>query len=114
AWLARHAGLRASDVLLGGASERRIAFYAGIGWRGWPENAPAAERLGLLRAHLLGDRPEYFAIELGRGDELAGNAALLEALRQEEQVGPRLRLLHEEPGDPEGAVLVFALDWGGQ
>lgn len=111
-WLARQPTTVPGQLLLGGASERRIAFYGGVRWQGWPENAKGDARWQALREHLFDYRPAYLAITVGSGDELAGNAALVEALRADAALSQRLKLVHAEPGDPDGQVLVFRLDWG--
>ncbi len=91
-WLADEDPHASQRLLLGGSSQRRIAFYADTRFQPWPENEPAPQRrFDALRAHLLGSNPDYFAIEVGRGDELAGNDELLARLLADAAVGPRLR-----------------------
>lgn len=110
-WLADQPSTRATDVLLGGASERRIAFYGGVQWRGWPENtAGFAERYTGLREDLLGIAPGYFAITTGGGSEVSENQKMLDALRNDAETGPRLRELHVQPGDPDGVVYLFRFE----
>jgi hypothetical protein len=110
-WLASSPPAHSSDVLLGGASERRIAFYGGVQWHGWPENeADPGQRYDGLCSHLLGVAPTYFAITTGGGTEVRENGDLLDALLVDPLIGPRLRELHVEPGDPDGAVYLFRFE----
>ena len=102
---------RDAKLLIGGTSERRISFYAGMRWQGWPENEPSeTSRFEKLRAHIHDYPADFVALRAGPGAELVGNQALLERLQRDPQMSGRLRLLHETTG-PDGArVLLFAYD----
>jgi hypothetical protein len=77
-WLAAHDPEHSAHVLMGGSSQRRIAFYGDTGFQAWPENAPDADARGqVLVDYLDGQNPDYFAIDVGRGEEIAGNDVLL-------------------------------------
>lgn len=98
-------------LLIGGASERRIAFYAGIRWQPWPENAPtAAERYEALSGYIRGFPADFVALRTGPGIEIAGNQALLDQLRRDPTVGPRLRdLFSAQDRDPKRPSTVWLL-----
>jgi hypothetical protein len=110
AWLVRHDPRRQEKVLLGGSSERRIAFYADTRWRPWPENEPDPEQRCLqLRDRLLDLRPDYFAITTEPQDRPGSNRALLQQLQRDARVGPRLHEVHAEPRNGDGDVHLFAV-----
>lgn len=111
AWLRAHEPLQKEMRLLGGASERRIAFYADLTPHAWAENLPTLEqRVADLRREILesgpGYRPDFFAIETGSDDERRDNAEIVSRLQRDPAVGPRLTPLHIEPR-PEGQTRLF-------
>lgn len=90
--------------LLGGSSQKRLAFYADLCFVPWPENEPdEARRLAELKSHVLGERPEWFAIEIDgrdrRDTEFAGNEALLRALLNDAEIAPRVAEVHRESNE---------------
>lgn len=81
-------------LLLGGASERRIAFYNQMRFQPWPEDErEPGKRWQAFRDHLARSGAGYFAIQVGPGRELDGNGELLARLAADEELGPRTRLL---------------------
>ncbi len=110
--------LRASDrrielrKVVAGASLRRVAFYCDMRWQPWGENAPSADaRYEDLFGHVFGGQADYFAIETGPGEELAGNEQLLARLKQDARLArhivPVVRI--SRPGGVAAHVLRF--DW---
>lgn len=112
-WLREHDPEVSTKLLLGGSSQRRLAFYADLRLQPWPENEPTIERrFEALRDHLLGSRPDYFAIDTGPGQERAGNDELLELLRADETVSQHVRERHARPNRSSDAkVHIWSLDW---
>jgi len=111
-WLCQHDPQVESRLLLGGSSQRRLAFYAGMRMQYWPENEPTLERqFAELRAHLVGSRPDYFAIESGPGAERAGNDQLLESLRADEQVAAQVAEIHVQRTPRGDALHIWRFTW---
>ena len=111
-WLREHDPRVESKVLLGGSSERRLAFYTGMRMRPWPENEPSFERrFTELREHLMGSCPDYFAIESGPGEERAGNDQLLERLRADEHVAAHAVEVHVERTARGDALHIWRFAW---
>lgn len=97
-------------VLMGGASERRIAFYADMRFAPWPEDEPDHQRrFEQLRRHLLLGQPEYFAIAVGGGREIHGNRELLERILRDAELGPRLKELFSISAPRDRLLRVFAI-----
>lgn len=89
--------------LLGGSSERRVAFYAGMKHQPWDEYRPTLEqRLWSLRAEIMDSGPGYepacLAIIIGLEGDAADAGELLAALLSDPQVAGRLGWLHSEFG----------------
>lgn len=110
--------LRASDRQVGlrkivaGASLRRVAFYCDMRWQPWGENLPSADaRYEDLFGHIFGGQADYFAIETGPGEELAGNEQLLDRLKHDARltryIVPVIRI--SRPGGVTAHILRF--DW---
>ena len=117
-WLIEHDPDARNKLLLGGASQRRIAFYADMRWQPWPENTPDADaRYAELRRHIVeaapDSRPDYLAIETGPGAELAGNAELLQRLLADPALAGRAHAIHTETSaDVRPVTLhVASFDW---
>ena len=109
--LVSRAGRGNDRLLLGGASERRIAFYAEIRFQPWPENeVDPDERLEALRSHLFDAsgpfRPDFLAITVGGGGETSGNQHLLDKLLAL-PAGATLRLEDEQVGFTGARVLLY-------
>ncbi|HMQ14454.1 MAG TPA: hypothetical protein PKC49_00625 [Phycisphaerae bacterium] len=91
-WLRNADGALHGRTLLGGKSERRIAFYAGMRYIEWSEGQPTAEaKADALRDLLRAFEPDYLAIETGSADELSDNERVLRALREDDHLGRRLQ-----------------------
>jgi hypothetical protein len=113
-WLRQYDPQAASKLLIGGKSERRLAFYAGMRIQHWPENEPGLDRrYARLRAHLLESqpRPDYFAMETGPGEERAGNDQLLEMLQAEERVTAHAAEVHVERTRRGDALHIWRFTW---
>jgi len=111
-WLHQHDPPVESKALLGGKSQRRLAFYANMHMQYWPENEPTLDRrFAELRAHLVGSRPDYFAIESGPGEERAGNDQLLERLRADEQVAAHAAEVHVQRTPRGDALHIWRFEW---
>jgi hypothetical protein len=100
------ARLRAADplvagkLLLGGASERRIAFYNEMRFQPWPEDErEPVSRWQAFRDHLVRCAAQYFAIQVGPGRELEGNGELLARLAADQELGPNVRLVAQVSTD---------------
>lgn len=102
---AQDAGIR-DRRLLSGSSGRRIAFYADMAWEPWHEQP---EHYAALTRQIRGGRPGYFALELGRGEELAGNGALAERLLHDPQLAPWLGSVQRLPRPAGGELLLIEL-----
>lgn len=85
-WLRLQETARPEALLLGGSSERRIAFYAEMRFQPWPENLhDDADRTRAFLDHVGHFRPRVAAFEIANDAsqaELRGNAVLLDALRR--------------------------------
>jgi len=112
-WLVGHAPHSAGKLLLGGASERRIAFYADLRWQPWPENEADPDlRRAALRDHLVHFRPDFFAITTGPRAELRENAELLaDLLAADRDLAAAARVFHVEHGFDDVQLRLFALDF---
>jgi hypothetical protein len=111
-WLQQHDPQVESKLLLGGSSQRRLAFYANMRMQAWPENEPTLDRcFDELRAHLVGSRPDYFAIESGPGEERAGNDQLLERLRADDEVAAHVTEVHVERTPRGDAMHIWQFTW---
>lgn len=110
-WVTANVPNRGGRLLIGGASERRISFYSGMRWQGWPENEPSIDaRFEKLKTHILTYPTNYFALRAGPGAELAGNQKLLERLQSDAQLKDRLRLLREALGPDGTHAYLFAFE----
>ena len=109
-WLTSNRQDLRAKLLTGGSSQRRIAFYANMRWKYWLEDPGDLER---IRGEMLYSRPDYFAIETGRGFERERNAELLEQLRREPRLGPVMQEVHAEPAARGGRLLLYELRWPG-
>jgi len=96
-WIRRQPAVDRSAILVGGSSQRRIAFYADVSFRPWEENARSQdEKLASLADHLGTWQPaaRFFAIEIEpaapAGHERFGNAELLESLSRDSRVARRI------------------------
>ncbi len=99
-------------LLLGGASQRRVAFYCAARWQPWPEEEPDPQRrFEALRDHLLLHRPSHFLIEVGAGSEAPGNDALLEKLRADTRLRGVLSPTFEIVRTGGARVQGFACVW---
>ncbi len=103
-------------VLVGGDSLKRVAFYADIKIRDWHEEAPSTEkRAASILARLRDERPppRYLGIETDLsaepGDEPYGNDLLLKSLRQNPEIGPRLRPVFATPRQTGGGLVIYEL-----
>lgn len=98
-------------LLLGGSNHSRVAYFAGLRFQPWPENLAVPEsRFQALREHILHHRPNLVAMDVGRSDETGENTALLERLRADPELGPRLRAREHGPAERaarEGIGLVL-------
>lgn len=104
--------LAASRLLLGGSSQKRIAFYANMLFQAWPENEPElAARYVALREHILHFRPDYFAIELGAGRELAGNRRLADELAGDVAIRSVAELAIGTVSGPASSVRLVSFRW---
>lgn len=115
-WLVAHDKQAREHLLLSGDSETRVAFYAGMRFQPWPEEAADAEqRYAGLRSHALDRAPgyqaDYFAIETGPGDELAGNDELLARLLAEPALRGVAREVHRETGPTQATLHLLRLEW---
>ncbi len=96
-------------LLLGGASERRIAFYGQVRFQAWPENLQDPEvRLRELHGHLVGFSATHFALTLGSTADLAANRGLLQRLRA--RWPGLLSPLREMPIDRGRTLVLFTVD----
>ncbi|MGE3181554.1 MAG: hypothetical protein AB7N71_07985 [Phycisphaerae bacterium] len=77
--LRKEDGAIASKHVLSGSAGRRLAFYADASWLYWPEDAT---RPDLLTKQLQREKPEYFAIVIGPGNETKGNDEIAAALER--------------------------------
>jgi hypothetical protein len=108
--LREHDANAGERVLMGGASQRRIAFYADMRFAPWPEDEPDdRQRFEQLRQHLLDGRPDYFAIEVGGGREIQRNRELLERIMGDGELGPRLKELFSISAPRDRRLRVFSL-----
>jgi hypothetical protein len=108
--LREHDANAGERVLMGGASQRRIAFYADMRFAPWPEDEPDdRQRFEQLRQHLLDGRPDYFAIEVGGGREIQRNRELLEQIMGDGELGPRLKELFSISAPRDRLLRVFSL-----
>lgn len=91
-WLRAAEPDRREWVLVGGASMKRIAFYAEMRFQPWDENAatPAA-RFEALRTYVVDPVSSFLALEIGERGDGRGNAALLTLLLADPEAGPRMR-----------------------
>jgi hypothetical protein len=111
-WINEHLVPESTRNLLGGASTRRIAFYADLHWHRWPEDPRDDETLHSQIRALAGG---YFAIELAGldtdvdQDERVGNRALLARLLEHPEMGARLRRIHVQPGPDNSELHLFHL-----
>jgi hypothetical protein len=111
-WLCEHDPQVKSKLLLGGSSQRRLAFYANMRMQAWPENEPTLDRcFAELHAHLVGSRPDYFAIESGPGEERAGNDQLLERLRADDEVAAHVAEVYVERTPRGDAMHIWRFTW---
>ncbi|MBU0639361.1 MAG: hypothetical protein KKB50_10900 [Planctomycetes bacterium] len=112
AWLRQHDPQIDGKLLVGGASQRRIAFYVGLRMQPWPENEPTLERrFAELRRHIVGSRPDYFAIETGPGDECQGNDELLVQLQADDEITGHLVETHVHHARGDTALHVWEFAW---
>lgn len=99
-------------MLVGGSSERRIAFYCEMLFQPWPEDERDAERrYAALLDHLRISDAAYFAIQLGSAGELRGNEELLERLLADTDAGLSLREVVREGTDRGVEQRIFAVRW---
>lgn len=111
-WLRSQDGLIQERRLVAGASGRRIAFYADVRWQPWAENEPDAEqRFADLVGHVVFGRADFLALETGPGEELAGNAELLERLRGDGRLAGRIAVLRKSHGRDGFTSHLWAFDW---
>jgi hypothetical protein len=111
-WLCRYDPQVESKLLLGGSSQRRLAFYANMRMQAWPENEPTFDRcFDELRTHLVGSRPDYFAIESGPGEERADNDQLLERLRADDEVAAHVVEVHVQRTRRGDAMHIWQFTW---
>ncbi|MBL8878871.1 MAG: hypothetical protein JNG88_07105 [Phycisphaerales bacterium] len=93
-WLRSNGAVGRDALLLGGSSERRIAFYAEMRFQPWPENIPdEAVRTRAFLDHVSHFRPTAAAFEIASDAaqlELRGNAALLDAVQRDSVLGKAL------------------------
>ncbi len=96
AWLSRHDPHIGDKLITGGNTHMRVAFYADAQWRYFLEEPEDFPR---IRHELLTARPDYFLLETGDEAhyERRGNARLLDRLREEPELGPRLREIGTMP-----------------
>lgn len=107
-WLVAHDPDVSNKRILGGASTKRLAFYAGAAWSEWNEQPRYYTALCDMMKRI---RPDYFAIETGSGFERTGNRELLERLLAEGRFAGRIRRLHTERDGRGNELHVLALDW---
>lgn len=102
-WLREQEGAALhTRALLGGKSERRIAFYAGMRHIEWSEGEPTAQAKAEALSDLIdAGRPDYFAIEIGSA-ELAQNQDVLERLLEAPERADRIAEAARFPAGREG------------
>jgi len=90
AWISAQPGTQPTDIILGGSSPRRIAFYAGVAFRPWAENIPDdAARDEHLVDHLRNwhPAPRWLIVEYGPNYQRRRDDAMVSRLLSD----PRLR-----------------------
>ncbi|MGE0480890.1 MAG: hypothetical protein AB7Q17_10515 [Phycisphaerae bacterium] len=101
-----------SRLLLGGSSEKRIAFYADLQFQAWPENEPEpGARYAALRDHVLYFRPQYVAISFGAGREVADNERLANALAGDDELRAAATLAVGTVSGHAVSVRLITLRW---
>lgn len=100
----------ASKAILSGSSLKRVVFQADARWVPWFE---APWDFPTLREQLARERPDYALFEVGPGFERAGNVAVVDALRTDALVSPRLRAVETLPLPEDATLYVFEFDWAG-
>lgn len=102
----------ATATFVGGASEKRIAFYAGLpGMVLWNENAAdrdvsREDLIALLRDR----RADYLVIETTPGGETAGNDVLLARLKADPRVQPFIDTIRRATAGPR-TLEILRFDW---
>lgn len=114
-WLAAHPAVQPGALMLGGSSERRIAFYAGLRFQPWPENLsdPDARSRALLE-HLVYFQPRVFALETAESAaqrELRGNARLPESISADIRLREWLLEAHTIEGSGGRTLRLFIFDF---
>ena len=114
-WLINAEPAPETKILVGGASERRIAFYANMPFQPWDENQPAGDpRFEALRHQILDAQPPYqpayLAIEVGDGDERAQNRELLARFLADTPAKHCAELAARFPAR-RGDLVIYRFDW---
>ncbi|TWT44065.1 hypothetical protein RAS1_04710 [Phycisphaerae bacterium RAS1] len=107
-WLKSYDPSIADKRILGGASTKRLAFYAGAAWSEWneqPRYYPA------LCDMIVKQRPAYFAVETGGGFERVGNRTVLDRLLSDRRFASRMRVVHTEHDGRGNDLHLLAFDW---
>jgi hypothetical protein len=107
-WLRQYDPEVRGKLLTGGSSEKRIAFYAEMRWNYWLQDPG---EYAVIRGEFLAQRPDYLALETGGGFERSGHARLIERLRADLEIGPRMRPILERDAFNGGRLHVFEFNW---
>jgi hypothetical protein len=107
-WLRQHDPDIATKRIMTASSERRIVFYTDARWVYWYDLPGDTV---LPRELLLGERPDYLALSVGEGFEVAGNDAVAELLHSDPEIAPHVQLLHTWPASEKSTLQLYALDW---
>ncbi len=114
-WLASNVPEARGRVLLGGSSQRRIAFYADTQFVPWNEYEPdEAARFRDVHGYIVHadaeHGPHFFALQTAATEEGRQDARLLEQLLADPQSSAHLRLLHEERSDHGAAQHLYRVE----
>lgn len=95
-------------LITGGNAEKRIAFYGGMRWDYWLEDAGNWE---WIRGEMKSRRPDYLALQTGHGFERAGHDRLIAQLQSDSEIGPRLALVYTDRNPSNDVLHIFRLNW---
>ena len=107
-WLRERDPTISSKVIMSGASQRRVAFYAEARWISWFE---APEDVDGLRQQIFAQQPDYFLIETGTGFEREGNEALVEELSDDPRIMAHAQCIESRPIPQASLLHFFFFNW---